>query len=203
MKYASGIRSRFRDAPAFTVRDLKVFLEGKKIGEAYLHLLVHNMLASGELKRITRGVYTFRDDVQVAGFGFTPFYYGLQDALSLHGFWEQEANPVIITPRRVRQGVREFNGRNFVLRRIERKMFFGFSMQRSSGLWIPVSDPEKTLIDFAYYREPLGKDALAALSEKIDRKRLAAYLARSPARVRRRVRGMLSALGRRRPARVL
>ncbi|EQD66731.1 transcriptional regulator, partial [mine drainage metagenome] len=78
---------------------------------------------------------------------FLPFYYGLEDALSLRGFWEQETNPVIITPRKVRNGVRQFDSRNYVVRRIDRKMFFGYTFVNYEEFYIPVSDTEKTLID--------------------------------------------------------
>ena len=63
----------------------------------------------------------------MSGFGFSPFYYGLEDALSLRNVWEQETNPVIITPRTVRVGIRKFEGRHFVVRRIDRSMFFGYT----------------------------------------------------------------------------
>jgi hypothetical protein len=56
------------------------------------------LLRSGRIYKITRGSYTFYDEVQYAGFAFQPFYYGLEDALSLLGLWKQETNPVIITP---------------------------------------------------------------------------------------------------------
>lgn len=192
MKYVRELREHFREAPAFTLLDLKVFLKAKGISEGYLHVLVHNLLARGELKRIARGVFTFRDDAQVAGFGFTPFYYGLQDALSLRNLWEQESNPVVITPRKVRGGVREFLGRNYLVRRISPAMFFGFEMLRYADFWIPVSDAEKTLIDFAYFKEPLSGEALEGLRKRIDRKKLADYLKRCPRRVKTRMQKLLA-----------
>jgi len=192
LKYVAEVRLRFGSSPAFTLADLKVFLGNKGISRGYLSLLVHNLLASGEVKRIARGTFTFRDDAQLAGFGFRPFYYGLQDALSLRNLWEQETNPVVITPRKARPGVRSFCGRNYVVRRIARGMFVGFSMLRYGDIWIPVSDPEKTLIDFAYFREPLDAGSLAELSHHIDRKRLGEYLARCPAWARKRVERLLA-----------
>lgn len=161
MSYPKRIRAEFGKRASFTSKDLGLFLSGSGISRAYLHLLLHNLMKNGELKRISRGVYTFREEAEVVGFGFPPFYYGLQEALSLRNLWEQETNPIVITPRRVRTGVRTFLGTNYVVRRITRRMFFGFEMMKYYDVWIPVSDAEKTLIDFVYFRLRLPDDALA------------------------------------------
>lgn len=188
MKYVKEVRERFKSAPAFTITDLRVFLGKKGISREYLYLLVHNLLVKGEIKRISRGVYTFRGDVEVVGFGFRPFYYGLQEALSLLNLWEQETNPVVITPRKVRSGVRSFEGANYVVKRISRRMFFGFKMMRYEDFWIPVSDVEKTLIDFVYFKQPLSKEAVAEIKKRADKKTLNEYLKRCPKWVGNRVR---------------
>ena len=184
MKYLKEVRERFRAAPAFEMRDLRVFLRDRGIREPYLQLLAHNLVARGEVRRIRRGVYTFREDAQVVGFGFRPLYYGLQDALSLRDLWDQETNPVVITPRSVRNGVRLFDGRNYLVRRIDRSMFFGFELVKYADFWVPVSDPEKTLIDFAYYREYLPPDAKRELARRSRPAVMAEYLRRCPERVR-------------------
>ncbi len=191
MKYLGDVRERFRRAPAFTITDLRVLLGRKGIGKEYLHLLVHNLLVKGELKRISRGAYTFRNESQVVGFGFRPFYYGLQEALSLRNLWEQETNPVVITPRKVRSGVRSFDGTNYVIKRISRSMFFGFETMKYADFWIPVSDIEKTLIDFVYFKQPLGMEASVELKRLADRKKLDGYLGRCPKWVGLRVRKII------------
>jgi len=187
MKYLKELRARFKDSVAFTISDLRIFLKNKRISTGYLHLLIHNLLTKGEIKRITRGVFTFRDEIQTVGFGFSPFYYGLQEALSLRNIWEQETNPVVITPRHVRVGLRSFGGRNYLVRRISRRMFFGFEMLRYYDFWIPVSDVEKTLIDFAYFREPLGAGALREIKVRLRKEVLSEYLKRCPKLVAKRV----------------
>ena len=192
MKYVGEVRERFANAPVFTISDLKVLLGRKGISRGYLHLLVHNLLARGEVKRVSRGVYTFRSELEAVGFGFRPFYYGLQEALSLRNLWEQETNPVVITPRKVRTGVRTFEGANYVVRRISRRMFFGFDMVRYADFWIPVSDVEKTLIDFVYFRQPLSREAAAEIRKRADKKALDGYLKRCPARVKKGVRRIMA-----------
>ncbi len=185
------VRKRFGKAPAFALGDLRIFLAKAKISDGYLHLLVHNLLSRGEIRRISRGTYTFRDEAEVAGFGYRPFYYGLQEALSIRNLWEQETNPIVITPRKVRSGMKAFDGSNFLVKRIRRQMFFGFRMEKYSDFWIPVSDIEKTLIDFIYFNEPLGKGELREIKRKLDAKVLAGHLKRCPQWVKKRVRRML------------
>ena len=51
-------------------------------------------------------------------------------------------------------------------------MFFGFQPLKFYDAWLPVSTPEKTLIDFVYFRQPLPKEALEELLKKIDGKKL-------------------------------
>ena len=87
---------------------------------------MNHLTKKGEIKKITRGAYTFKEEIEVVGFAFSPFYYGLQEALSLRNLWEQEVNPVVITPRKIRQGVRKFLGNNYLIKRVNRSMFFGF-----------------------------------------------------------------------------
>jgi len=191
MKYVEYVRKRFANAPALKITDLKVALGTRGISKNYLHLLVHNLLASGELKKITRGTYTFRDDAETVGFAFTPFYYGLEEALSLRNLWEQETNPVVITPRRVRSGVRTFEGRNYAVRHIAREMFFGFELVKYGDFWIPVSDAEKTLIDFVYFKQPLPQSALKELVSATDAAKLNKYLKRCPRWLEKRARQAL------------
>ena len=187
MKYMKEFISHFQDRTVFSIRDAKTFLKQKGISQAYLHLLIHSLLKNGKLKRVNRGVYTFRNELEVAGFAFSPFYYGLHEALSLHNLWGQETNPVIITPRKVRQGVREVMQANIVVRRIDRKMFFGFEMIKHCSLWLPVSTPEKTLIDFVYFREKLPETALQEITSTLGEDILQQYLKKCPVWVKKRV----------------
>lgn len=175
----------FSGVPSFNSTELDLFLSGLDTSANYRKLLVHNLISTGRLRRISKGNYTFLDDVEVVCFAFRPSYYGLQEALSLLELWEQETNPVVITPLRVLPGIRIFEGRNYLVRRIDRRMFFGMDMIRYSDFWVPVSDVEKTLIDFVYFGEFLPKDTLLRIRRSINPKKLREYLTISPAYVRR------------------
>ncbi len=143
---------------------------------SYSYQLLHLLAKGGEIRRITKSMYTFSKDIRVVGFAYSPFYYGLEDALTLRGIWDQGSNPVIVTSRRIRNGVREFGGRNYVLHRINKAHFFGYDLMKIGDLWIPVSDAEKTLIDLLYFRHNIGGEVLANLKKTLDRKRLEGYL---------------------------
>ena len=192
MTLVSDMRHRFAAEPAFTSRDVRAFFGRRRMSPGYQKLMVHKLISQGKLFRISKGAYTFMQEAQAVGFAFQPFYYGLQDALSLRNLWEQETVPVVVTPRRVRSGIRKFAGSNYLVRRIRRSMFFGFEMLRYGDFWIPVSDVEKTLIDLVYFRQPVSRGLAGELKRAIRKDVLKRYLKRSPLRVRKRVLALLA-----------
>ena len=191
MKYMKKFLEHFSDTPVFTSRDARLFLLKQGAGRKYVYLFISNLLRSGKIRKIKKGVYTSGDDPMLAGFAFYPSYHGLQNALSILNLWEQETNTVIITPLMVRSGMREILGGKVMIRRISRKMFFGFDSVKYFDYWIQVSDAEKTLIDFIYFKEPLSKDHLEEIKKRINRKKLDGYLKRCPERVRKKVNAVL------------
>ena len=178
MRYLNKVRQILsgKGFPVFSIRDIRIILSSQGAGAGYAYTLLHNMAARKEITRITRGIYTFHSDVRVVGFAFAPFYYGLEDALSIKGMWEQGANPVIITHRKTRIGTRAFLQRNYVIHRIDLKHFFGFELVKYGDLWIPVSDAEKTIIDFVYFNHYLRPDILNKLKRDADVGKIKRYL---------------------------
>lgn len=174
-KYINYIRKRFNDTrvPVFNINELKLI---KGLSRSYLKLLVHNLLSKGEIRRITRGMYTFHRDADVLCFAFQPAYYGLEDALSILGISDQGTNPSIITIRNARRGVRSFEGRNYVINHIDKKFFFGYELMKHGSFWIPVSDLEKTVIDMVYFKYHIREELWEGILERIDKKKLNSYL---------------------------
>lgn len=166
----------FSGKPAFSLQEARRFLDSRDASAGYYKLVIQNLIKSDRIKKIASGYYTFHDEVQYVGFAFFPFYYGLEDALSLREIWNQQTNPVVITPRKVRNGVRQFDGRNYVVRRIDRKMFFGYDFVRYEEVFIPVSNVEKTFIDFIYFHETLPVETLQTLIRAVDPNTLQDYL---------------------------
>ncbi len=191
MKYMKEFLQEFTKKTAFTIKDIRIFLNRKNISKNYSYVFVHNLLKSGRMKQINRGVYTFKEEIEIVGFAYSPFYYGLQEALSLRNLWEQETNPVVLTPKKIRNGRKTFLDRNYIVRRINRRMFFGFEMIRYYDFWIPVSDVEKTLIDLVYFREPISKEVLEEIKNGMRPNVLKEYLGKCPKYISKRVMRLL------------
>lgn len=174
IKHIQKIREFFKKTPVVGISSLKRFLKSKN--KNYIYLLINKMLKKGEIKKITRGFYTIHEDPVLAVFCFKPAYIGLQDALSAHNLWEQETIPVIITTRKIRQGIRKVFGNNIMIRRIARKYFFGFEYKKYGDFYIPVSDIEKTFIDMFYFKQKMDKELLKNFRKRISKKKLEKYL---------------------------
>ena len=165
MKYSLSM-FKSKKYPAFSAKDVV------RIGvpKTYVKTLIHNEMKKGALKRIRKGWYTYHDDPMVAVFAFMPAYLGLESALSIRNIWDQETIPVIITPNRVRPGVRDIMGTNVVIRRINPKQFYGYETLNYYGFWVPVSTLEKTYEDLKYFREKIDPKTIARLKKIIQSK---------------------------------
>ena len=172
IKHIPKIKEFIKKTPVFSARDVELIVGDKE----YAHLLLHNLAKKGEIYRFTKGCYSKEPDPIFSVFCFKPSYLGLQEALSLYNLWEQETVPVIITPRKVREGVRQVLGNNIVVHRILSQYFFGFDLLKYGDFFLPVSDIEKTLIDLVYFKEIPPKEVLKAMKEKIQPTKLNSYL---------------------------
>jgi predicted transcriptional regulator of viral defense system len=186
MKYLSSFRAQFKKSVTFATQDVLIFLGKQGAKKGYVYLLLHNLVTKGEIQRITKNTYTYREESMVVGFAFQPFYYGLQEALSIHGLWEQETIPVVLTLKKARPGTRDFLGNNYLLKRLSRKMFFGITMKKYYDIWIPVSDIEKTFLDLTYFKEPISNQVLSEIKKNLDKRKLDKYLKNMPGWVRKR-----------------
>ena len=186
-KHLKNVLALFKKSPVVNYRSIEMIA-----GKQYAKQLIRNLVLKGEIKKLAKGHYTIHDENSLSVFCFKPGYLGLQDALSFHNLWEQETIPIIITSRRVRQGIRKVMGSNVLIRRIDKKYLFGFDYYEQSGLYLPYSDVEKTLIDMVYFNENISGETLHNIIRKIDRKRLDSYLKTYPSRIRMKVLKYLS-----------
>ncbi len=182
-KYIRKIEELFRKSPVVSYSSIQRIIKDSKDTE-YTKQLVRNLVQKGKIKKLAKGCYTAQDNIELAVFCFKPSYFGLQDALSFHNLWEQETIPVIITPRKVRQGIRNILGMNLLIKRIDKKYFFGFEYKEAGNLYLPYSDIEKTFIDMVYFKEHLSQDSLRGIIKKIDIEKLNGYLRHYPSRFR-------------------
>lgn len=181
MKYVQNFLAYFEKFPIFTTNDVKLFLRKSGGGRDYYKVFMHNLISSERVFQVKRGYYTLHNDPMTAGFAFSPFYYGLETALTYHGLWDYVTPISIITTKKATPGVRSIMERNVSVRRISRKMFFGYSMVKYENLfYIPMADVEKTLIDSFYFHTVFNKEVYAMLLKRMDTKKLRAYLKLCP-----------------------
>ena len=191
-KYLAEVKALFKKSPVVDFGSVVRIIEKRGGGQEYTKQLLGGLERKGIIKRLAKGKYTSLDDPSIAVLCFQPAYLGLQDALSRHGIWEQETIPVIVTARRVRPGIRKVVGINVLVRRLNKKLLFGFEYTKNGDNFLPVSDIEKTLIDMVYFKERISEETLGELRERVDSAKLKSYLAEYPESFRKRVLAKLS-----------
>lgn len=191
-KYIKIFKEHFKTVPVFTTRDVRLFLNqfGSK---NYALRFIQNLKKSNALIELKNGFYTLIDDITVSGFMFDPFYYGLGKALTYYNCWDYVTPMVIITIRNVRSGIRMIMGMNVDVKRINKKMFFGFRyVPYENMFYIPMATLEKTLIDLAYFNIGLGDPQIYKnILEKIDHDELKKLMKQTPLRIKKRVENII------------
>jgi predicted transcriptional regulator of viral defense system len=192
VKYTNQFLEYFESFPAFTAKDVKLFMLKNGANGDYYKTFMHNMVKSGRAYAIGRGRYTLHDDPMVAGFAFSPFYYGMETALTYYKLWNYMTPISIVTMNRIRKGSIELLGRNATVRRIQKNKFFGYSMVNyKDNLYIPMADMEKTLVDSVYFHSRFSLEVYSEMAKRIDRKRLDSYLRRYSGIVKKQVYGII------------
>lgn len=184
MKYIKLFLDHFKNTPVFSFRDVQKFLKYNNSTAAYARIFISAMIANGRVNRVTKGFYSLYTDIEVVGFPFYAFYYGLGFALSYHALWKQQSNPHVITTNNVRVGTRTALNSNFIVSRIPKNMFFGYAYVKGQRFFYPVSDIEKTLIDTLYYRFNLEDYVYENIFRKLDTKKMKKYLKLCDERIR-------------------
>lgn len=190
-KYIKDIYKFFEISPVVNYKSIEMLIREKKNIKQYPKQFIRNQIEKGKIKKLVRGFYTIHDNINLSVFCFEPSYLGLQDALSYHNLWEQESILVIITSRKVRQGIRKILGLNVMVRRINKKYFFGFEYMKDGDFYFPYSDIEKTFIDLIYYKQYIDKKTLIEFKKKIDNRKLKNYLKKYPKLIKKRVENVL------------
>ncbi|MBU3924039.1 MAG: hypothetical protein KJ592_03920 [Nanoarchaeota archaeon] len=189
-KYQKQIEELFRKSPVVSFSSIERIVREKKNVKQYAKQLVRNLILKGKIKRIAKGYYSVCEDPVLNVFCFQPSYLGLQDALSFYGIWEQETIPVIITSKRIRQGLRETDLGNILIRRIDKKYLFGIEYKKQGDFYVPYSDVEKTFIDMIYFGEKMSEEVLVEIKKGVDGKKLESYLKKYPKRFVNKVLGV-------------
>lgn len=185
-KHQDNIKQLIAKSPVVLFSSINRIVNSKH-SMTYTRLLIHNLVKQGKLKRLAKSCYTQHDNIDLCVFCFKPAYIGLQAALSMHGIWEQETIPIIITAKTTRVGTRIILGQNVLIKRIAPKYLFGFEQMQDGEFYIPYSDVEKTLIDMVVFRQPISPEVVKEMKKKIIKKKLDKYLKEYPKRIKERV----------------
>jgi len=180
------VENLFKKSPIVDFKSIERII-GKSKKSNYAKLLVSNLLKKGRIKKIGKGVYTIHDEISLAVFSFKPAYLGLQSALSHYGLWDQETNPIIITTKKVRRGIRTLMGRNILVRNIDKKYFFGIECIKEGNFYLPYSSIEKTFIDLIVFNQKFDEEVLKNIKKKINKSKLLSFLKKYPLNIRKRV----------------
>ena len=92
---------------------------------------------------------------------------------------------MLFRSKKIRSGNRYVLDSNITVRRIKPKYLFGYELMEYDKFYIPVSDIEKTLIDFVYFKEPLDKIVLKEIGKKISIEKIKKYLKFYPKRIKK------------------
>lgn len=175
MKYEKEFLTLFSKQLLFTSSDATRVLERLGATKSYSMLFLHNLVKNNKITRLKKGVYTYQKSEPLVGFAFRPFYYGMEYALTIRKIWTQQANPVIVTTTKANPGTRELLGTIAIVRRIDRSQFFGFEYVSYGGIFVPVSNPEKILLDLVYFQEKIDPETMVSLIRACDQKKLKRY----------------------------
>ncbi|MEK6833059.1 MAG: hypothetical protein AABY32_03340 [Nanoarchaeota archaeon] len=185
-KYQEQVAELFKKSPVVGYKSIERIVKSRSNSEQYAKQLIRNLVLSKKIKRLAKGVYTIYNDASLAVFCFKG-YLGLQDALSIYNLWEQETIPIIITTKKIRQGIRNIIGSNVLIRKLDKKYFFGFDYIKHEDFYLPYSDIEKTFIDLIYFRQKIDKETLENIKGKINREKLRKYLKIYPKRISKKI----------------
>lgn len=195
MKYVKLFLEEFKKTPIFTAIDIEKFLVSKGSTKNYSKIFIKLMVVGGRAYKVSKGFYTLYNNSEVAGFPYSPFYYGLSFALTKHGLWKQQANPYVITTKNVRRGVRRVLGSNITVSKISKDMFFGYRYVKGANFYYPVSDVEKTFIDLVYFRYGVDDQVYENIAKKVDKKKMLLYLKACAPRVKKGVNRIMQRFG--------
>ncbi len=176
MTIIRDLETGFKDHNVFSIAEARRQL-GRTRSKNLSRILSY-MKANGMIYSLGHGTYTFNRNLNVSGFAYSPFYYGLMFAMTIRELWDQNSRPDILTPRKVRiSNIKVFNGEESVfVHHVPIKLFFGFDMVKYGGIKVPVSDPEKTLIDLFYYRVKLSTGDYGGILKAVSYDKLNKYL---------------------------
>ena len=141
-----------RKTPTFNNKRVRELI-GKD--RRYTWLVVHRLKREKLITQIEKDKYTVHDDPLLVASSLTwPSYVSCWAALRHHDLTEQLPTVIhVVTTRGRKRREVEFGRARIVFIRTKPSYFFGFEKIRLSDLDVFMADPEKALIDSAFFRQ--------------------------------------------------
>ncbi len=180
MTIPNEMLAQFKSWRTFTLGDAVRFLKARrKISRATTQVTLSRMVKNGRIYRVMKGVFSASNSVETAGFAFSPFYYGGLSALMIRDLIDDQVKMEVMTTKEVRKSnFKVFGNVDLIKHNIPNRYYFGFDEVHYGSGMVPVSDPEKTLIDLLYFKIRLSAQDYNQLIGAIDKAKLASYLKR-------------------------
>lgn len=140
------LRDRLVGGPrrVFSYSQLALFLG---LDRRFVKVYVHRMVKKGLAWRPVEGIAAFTHDTFVVATQLVePSYISLSAALYLRGLLDQVPSLVECVTTR---GTKRVD--NVVYRKIKPQLFFGYAQEERSGSYVFLAEPEKAVLDLAYY----------------------------------------------------
>jgi len=172
IKYKNLIK-KVIEKPVFGVSDLIY----QNIPQQYAKKILHELYKSGKITRVERGKYTILDDPLIIATHLTePCYLSMWSALSIHKLTTQIPFSVeIVTTRKRFNRKIVFKDTPIIFYTAQPKMLYGYeNIIWKENVRIPVSKPEKIVIDALYFNK-IPLEDLSELMDMMDKKILRLY----------------------------
>lgn len=134
--------------PTITKSTVKKLL---RASDAYAQLVLQRLETKGVIRRVTRGIYTSKDNIyEICSHLDTPSYLSLSTAAMLKGHTEQ----IITTVQVMATKNKEFIFDNYLVKLIKTPYLFGYEKTRQPELFI--ARDEKLLLDMLIHQHQVG-----------------------------------------------
>ncbi len=167
---------KLESKPVFRVQDIERMC---MCDRDYAKLVLHRLKERGLIRKVTRNVYTTKDDIRVVASNIAhPCYISFWAASYFFGYTEQIVNTIQVATT-LRKNPIDFEG--YTIKFIPIKEFFGFRKIRTENGEIFMVEPEKLLIDaFLRPRECGNFDEIVKIYEnaEISKEKVMEYLER-------------------------
>lgn len=147
---------KLKEMPVFSLSDVSQIVSGKE----YAKKLLRKLKKSKRILRIKRDFYTFhKNPFLIATFLEKPSYISSASSLSYHNLITQIPKDIFCFSEKNNKTIKFLSKIYF----IKTKYFFGFKYENYLGFKIPVSIPEKAIID------SIGVIPLSIIEEAIEK----------------------------------